>query len=535
MVVAAALLIALQAQEPLFSGLGNYHRHISTTSPAAQRYFDQGLNFLYAFNHDEAIRSFREAARLDPACPMALWGIATANGPHINNPFVDPMHNKEAWDAIMKAKSLESRTTPVERALIEATTRRFANKAPDSRAGLDKAYADAMRGVWRSFPRDADVGALFAESMMDLRPWDLWRQDGSPQPGTLEIVATLKASIRDNRVHPMANHLYIHAVEASPHPEDATASADLLRTLQPALGHNVHMPSHTYVRTGRWQDSIDANDRAIAADRAYRMTRAKLGFYRIYMAHNRHMLGFSAMMIGQSKKAIQAIDQMVAEMPPDWLKENAMFVDGFISMPIEVRKRFGQWDAVLAAPEPPEWFPIARTMRHGARAIAYAAKGMTDEAEMERALFSEARARVPAQAGFGNNSAAAVLDIAEHLQNGEVLIAEKDAQGAIKELKAAVAAEDQLRYDEPPDWILPARHTLGALLMKLGDYAAAADVYRRDLKVWPNNGWSLYGLSASLEKLGNVAEAKPVKSQFAKVWAKADMSISSSCMCLPGK
>lgn len=521
-------------QEPFFEGTGAYTRKITTKSPLAQRYFNQGLNFLFAFNHDEAIRSFQAAAKADPNCAMAYWGIAAANGPHINNPMVDEAHAKAAFTAVTKAESLVKSGTPAEKALVAAQRKRYANPQPADRSALDRAYAHAMREAFRKFPRDADVGAFFAESMMDLRPWDLWKKDGTAQPGTPEIVSTLERVNGMTARHPFALHLYIHAVEASPDPYRAMDEADRLRNLQPGLGHNVHMPSHIDVRTGRWKEAVIANEKAMAADAVYRKLRPRIGFYRLYMAHNFHMLGFAAMMRGQSAKAIKTIDAMIAAIPAGARKDMAPILDGFMSMPYEVRVRYGKWDDVLAMPELPSYFPISVALRHEARAVAFAAKKMPDKARLEQAMFELAAAKVPPEAAFGNNPGSAILEVARHLMDGEILAAEERPAEAIASLKKAVQAEDQLRYDEPPGWILPARHTLGAYLMDRGRFAEAAEVYRADLKIWPENGWSLFGLSDAMTKLGQTAQAAPIRKRFDAVWANADMKITSSCMCLPG-
>ncbi|HSD25716.1 MAG TPA: tetratricopeptide repeat protein, partial [Vicinamibacteria bacterium] len=344
-VVASILLVVCRsgattndAAVPLFEGLGGLSRTVTTSSPEAQRYFDQGLAFLYAFNHDEAIRAFRRAAALDPKCAMAFWGVAIANGPHINNPVVPDDRAKAAWDALASARELVAGGSPVEKALVEAAASRYAWPQPADRKPLEQAYADVMRGVWKEFPRDADVGALYAESLADLRPWDLWMADGRPQPGTEELVATLESVLSLDPKHPLANHLTIHALEASPHPERADAAADALRDLQPGLGHMVHMPSHIDVRRGRWQQAIDANAKAIEADRTYRSRSPKQGFYRLYMAHNHHMLTYGAMMTGQSELALRTIREMVADIPLEFVKENA-WADGFLAMPLEVLMR----------------------------------------------------------------------------------------------------------------------------------------------------------------------------------------------------
>ncbi|MBX3119011.1 MAG: hypothetical protein KF784_08100 [Fimbriimonadaceae bacterium] len=531
----APIAAPTQSLEPLFEGLGGFHRKVQTTSPDAQKYVDQGLAFLFAFNHDEATRSFQQATHLDPSCAMAWWGIATANGPHINNPMVDPANAMTAWNALQKANALAPKAPKVERDLIGAAMKRFSSNPSADRGPLDKAYAAAMRTVWRAHPKDADVGALFAESMMDLRPWDLWKPDGSPQPGTSEIRRTLEAVMKLNPKQPLANHLYIHTMEASPNPEKAIGAADRLRFLQPGLGHMVHMPSHIDVRTGRWAEAVAANLRAIEADKSYRAKSQRQGFYRVYMAHNHHMLAFAAMMTGQSELSIKAMDDVITIFPDEVLKEMAPLVDGFMASPFEGRVRFGKWEEIVAMPLVPDYFPLARSLQHEARSVSYAAMGMVEAARAEQSMFYAARKKVPKDAAFGNNAAADILTVATHLMNGEILLAEGKIQASIAELKKGVKAEDQLRYDEPPDWIQPVRHTLGAVLLKAGRHAEAEQVYRDDLKRLPGNGWSLFGLGQALRAQGKAEAAATAESHFAKVWAKADMSIQSSCLCVQGK
>jgi tetratricopeptide (TPR) repeat protein len=519
---------------PLFEGLGGLSRKVTTASPEAQRYFDQGLAFLYAFNHDEAIRSFRRAAVLDPKCAMAFWGVAVANGPHINNPVVPEDRAKAAWEALTRARALVSSASGVERSLIDALASRYAWPPPEDRRPLEQAYADAMRGVWQALPEDADVGALFAESLADLRPWDLWTPDGKPQPGTEELVATLEAVLARDRKHPLANHLLIHAVEASPHPEKADRAADALRDLQPGLGHLVHMPSHIDVRRGRWQQAIDANAKAIEADRRYTArSRRPQGFYRLYMAHNHHMLAYGAMMTGQSELALATIRRMVADIPLEFVKENP-WADGFLAMPLEVRMRFGRWDEILAETAFPDFAPISRALRRYARAVAYAAKGDVSSARKEEAAFLEARTRVPKEATFGNNSGSDVLGVAEHLMKGEILFRSGKRDEGLAALREAVAREDGLRYDEPPDWIQPVRHALGAALLQAGRHAEAETVFREDLARLPENGWGLYGLQRALQLQKKAGEAAAAEKRFDAVWRRADVRIKSPCLCLPG-
>ena len=521
------------APVPLYEGLGGLSREVTTSSPEAQRYFDQGLAFLYAFNHDEAIRSFRRAGELDPGCAMAFWGIAYANGPHINNPVVPEERASAAWEALGKATAAASGASPVEKALVDALAARYADPQPEDRAPLDQAFADKMRAVWIEFPEDADVGALFAESLADLRPWDLWLPDGSPQPGTDELLATLDAVLALDPRHPLANHLLIHSVEASPHPERADGAADTLRDLQPGLGHLVHMPSHVDVRRGRWQEAVVANAKAIEADRRYAAQAPEQGFYRLYMAHNYHMLTYGAMMTGQSELALETIRAMVADIPLEFFRENP-FADGFMAMPLEVLMRFGRWDEILAEPAFPDFVPISRALQHYARAVAHAAKDDVPSARKEQAAFLEARGRVPEEAFFGNNSASDVLDVAERLMEGEILYRAGETDAGLAALAAAVESEDQLRYDEPPDWIQPVRHAYGAALLQAGRFAEAEAVFREDLAKLPDNGWGLYGLHRALQLQRKTAEAEAAEQRFDEVWKRADIQIKSPCLCLPG-
>lgn len=534
--IALALVMPSVAvdDEILFPGTGDHKRQVITTSARAKEFFDQGLNWLYAFNHEEAQRSFEAATRHDPSFAMAWWGVAMSHGPHINYPLLEPERAKVATEAIQKARSLMSGESAANRALIEATTNRYKYPQPEDRSGLDRAFANAMRATWRNHPNDDDIGAMFAESMMNLRPWDLWKPNGTPQPGTNEIVRTLEQVMRVNPSNPLANHLYIHAVEASPNPEKALEAADRLLNLQPGLGHNVHMPSHIYVRVGQWQKAIESNARAMIVDRDFRAKRQQVGIYRIYMAHNNHMLTFAAMMNGQSVLAMEAIDQMVADIPEDAKVEMAPFIDGFMAMPIEVRKRFGRWQEILDMPNYPEHFPLSRAMRHAARSVAHAAMHNPSKARQEQYLFYEAKKAIPDNQTFGNNMAKDLVVVAEHLMNGEILVAENKPDRAVAELQRAISAEDKLRYSEPPDWIQPARHTLGAYLVKLGRYREAERVYRDDLKKLPNNGWALYGLAVALEKTGRASEAAQIRAKFSDTWTKADVNITSSCMCIPG-
>jgi tetratricopeptide (TPR) repeat protein len=524
------------AKEPLYDGLGSYSRKITSDSREAQRYFDQGLGFLYGFNHRAAIRAFQQAAELDPECAMAHWGVALACGPHINFTAVPPPAAELAWKELELAQKNARNASPLEQALIEALAKRYANPQPEDRSGLDRAYADAMREQWKKYPKDPDVGALFAEAMMDLRPWDQWTPEGKPQPGTDEILATLDAVLKLNPNHPLANHLYIHAVEASPNPERASTAADRLRNLQPGLAHNVHMPSHIDIRTGQWLKAVDTNAKAVEADQRYRKIFGPAkGFLNVYIAHNRHMLAYAAMMTGQRDLAMKHIRAMVANMPADFLDENALQAEGFVAMPLEVMVRFGLWDEILAEPEHytnKMWF--TRAFHHAARAIAYAAKGDTASARKAQTVFIEGAKLVPKEASLGNNSCEALLAIVIPMVEGEILVAEGKVDSGIEQLRAAIQKEDALKYDEPPGWLIPVRHSLGAVLMKQRRFAEAEQVYRDDLARLPENGWSLLGLAESLRRQKkNADEASRTHAKFERIWANADMPITSSCFCQP--
>jgi tetratricopeptide (TPR) repeat protein len=532
----AALHAADVPPARLFDGLGSHTRKITTKSAEAQKYFDQGLNFLFGFNHGASIRSFQQAARLDPECAMAHWGVALASGPHINFPMVPPPLAAQAWAELQLAQQHAAKGTPVERALIDALARRYANPQPEDRSALDKAYADAMREVWKKFPRDTDVGVFFAESMMDLRPWDQWTPEGQQQPGTAEIIATLDAALKLDAQHPMANHLYIHAVEASPHPERALPAADRLRDLQPGLAHNVHMPSHIDIRVGHWHEAILANEKAVEADRKYR---AVFGppqdLLNMYAAHNGHMLAYAAMMTGQRDLAIKQIRQTIANLPPEFMKEWAPMMESFVAVPYEVLIRFGRWDEILAEPEHPDYMPFTRAFRHAARGVAFAAKGDLAAAHAEQAAFLEGAKKVPAEAAAGNNSCAALIAVATPMLAGEILVREGKLEEGLAQLHEAIKAEDMLKYDEPPGWILPVRHALGATLMQRGRFAEAEQVYREDLKRLPDNGWSLFGLARSLRlQKKNETEAAKLEAKFKQIWAKSDLELTSSCLCQPG-
>src|SRR5246127_2601693 len=522
------------ALEPLYDGLGSYTRKISTKSAEAQKYFDQGINFYFGFNHGAALRAFQAAETLDPGCAMNYWGAALACDGDINFPGFLPGMADLPWKQKQLGREHAVDASPVEQALMKALASRYAEHQPDDRSSLDQAYADAMRTLWKKYSNDPDVGSLFAESMMDLRPWDQWTADGKPEPGTDEILATLETVLKNTPQHPFANHLYIHAVEASPHPERALAAADRLRVLQPGLAHDVHMPSHIYIRVGHWEDAVTTNLEAVAADRRYRSVFGEpKGFIVFYAAHNHQMLAYAAMMTGQKQLAVQNIREMIQGIPEEDIKKYAAVVEALCAEPYEVLIRFGLWDEILAEPDHPEFMVFTRAFRHASRGIAYAAKGDTKSARAEQSAFVEAAKLIPAENKFLNNSCASVLKIVTPMLEGEILVREGDLEGGLAELRKAVAAEDALNYDEPPSWILPVRHSLGANLMQAGRYTEAEQVYREDLVRLPENGWSLFGLAPSLHRRGKEKEAAIIDARFQKIWSAADVQIKSSGLCRP--
>jgi tetratricopeptide (TPR) repeat protein len=518
-----------EAAVPLLDDLGGHHRPITTASPEAQRYFDQGLVLSYGFNHDLAIRSFREAARLDPDCAMCFWGVALALGPNINAPM-GPDAAREAWEAVEEARARAPRASALERALIEALAARYvAEPEAAAREALDRAYADAMRDVHRAHPEDLDVATLFAEALMDLNPWNHWTRDGEPVAETPEIVATLEAVLARAPDHPGANHLYIHAIEASSDPARAEAAADRLASLVPGSGHLVHMPSHIYLRIGRYDDAVELNRRAVGVDESLFAWCGSQGLYRAgYYPHNIHFIWTAALIEGRSELALTTARRLVAAVP-DELVRAMVFVEEFRAVPYVTFARFGRWDALLGEPAPPEDFRYVTGIRHYARALAHLRRGELAAADAERAQL-EAVAAEPAldELVFPGGSAATLLRLgALHLE-GERAAAAGAVDAAVAALEQAVALQDGLPYTEPPPFYLPVRQALGAVLLEFGRASEAEAVYRADLAHHPKNGWSLYGLSRSLAAQGQAARAAATEEGFRHAWARADIAIQSS-------
>jgi tetratricopeptide (TPR) repeat protein len=515
---------------PLFDNLGSYNHPITTKSPLAQKYFDQGLRLVYGFNHDEARRAFEEAARLDPDAVMAYWGIAYTLGPNYNLPG-DPSRDREAYQAVAKAQARASAASERERAYLSAIATRYADPPPTDRRSLDEAYAQAMQGLAQRYPDDLDAATLYAESMMDLQPWELWTRHGKPRAGTLEIVATLESVLRRAPDHPGANHYYIHAVEASSQPERGLSSADRLGRLVPGAGHLVHMPSHIYMRVGRYDDAVAANEQAIAVDEAYIESQKVQGVYAMmYYPHNIHFLWAAAAFDGRSAESVQAADKLARQVPQDMLLSMPGGMEGFLAAPFLARVRFGKWEEVLAQPAPPKSLQYAGALWHYARGLAYLRTARIREARAELSSLDEIAAGMPKdQVVTQVNQGSTLLSIASHTLAGEIAaIQPQTADEAVAQLEEAVKLQDNLAYMEPPDWYFPVRQALGAVLLRAKRAREAEAVYRTDLEQNPENGWSLFGLAASLRALKKTREASQVESRFDKAWKHSDIALPAS-------
>ncbi len=513
---------------PLRDDLAHYSRKVSTDDPLAQKYFDQGFVLLYGFHHEGAIKSFQEAVRIDSNLAMAWWGQAFAAGPNINNPAMDSAAAKSAYDAARNASALAMNASPVEQALIGAITRRYAWPQPEDQKSLDLAYANAMREVWRQYPEDADVGALFADALLNLRPWDLWTPAGEPQPETPEIMETLEKVMAMVPNHPGANHFYIHTVEASPHPEKADKAADVLRERIPGAGHLVHMPAHIDIRTGRYAKAVLANQKGVIVDSTWA---AEGGFYSLYRAHNYHFLAYAAMFDGQRGVAMKAARDMVHQIPMETVRQFIDFLEGFHAVPTHVMVRFGMWKEILDEPRPhADLLATTAFWRYG-RTVAFAALGNVAAAALELDSLRQAYEATPDTRTIGNNPARTILQVGLPMAEGELEYRRGNHAKAYALLREAVKRDDALRYDEPWGWMMPVRHSLGALLLERGRIKEAEEVYREDLRLHPENGWALKGLAECLRRNGRDDEAGAVEDRFEVAWSRADSDIMSSCYC----
>jgi tetratricopeptide (TPR) repeat protein len=514
---------------PVFKGLSDHKHRISTRNPQTQMFFDQGVDLMFGFNHAEAIRSFREAARLDPDCAMCWWGVAFALGPNINMPMPEDAV-APAWAALQKAQALMAKASPEERAWIDALATRYSPDPKADRPALDAAFAKAMGELWSAWPDDLDAGTFYAEAMMDTQPWDYWEQDGkTPKGHAQEIVSTLESIIQRDPSHPGALHLYIHAVEATTTPERAEAAADRLEQLMPDAGHIVHMPSHIYYRVGRYADAERVNELAAKVDEAYIAACKAQGYYPAgYYGHNIHFLWTSSEMSGRYEGAIDAARRLVKAMDATTLAAQYPFAELYVFTPVVTQLRFEKWDAVLAEPSPPKTLVLDRAIDLYAKGTAYAAKGDVAKAQDERDLLSAVIA-VGDFSRYGDSTPAkAMASLGLDLLDGEIARAKGDTASAAAHFRAAYQRQLALPYSEPPFWHQPVSHLLGAALLADHRPAEAEAVYRESLKVYRDDGWALFGLAQALDARGRAADAAAVRRQFATAWARADIKLASS-------
>jgi tetratricopeptide (TPR) repeat protein len=506
----------------LMAGLGNWQHPVTTKNPQAQAFFDQGLRLIYAFNHEEAARSFRHAAELDPQMAMAYWGVAEAVGPNYNDPASDERF-AQAHTAIEKALELGADASASDQAYIAALAKRFPGDANADRRGAAEAYRDAMREVMKQYPDDLDAATLFAEGGMNLNAWRLWHVDGTPEEGTEEIVATLESVMRREPNHVGAIHYYIHSLEASPFPERALAGANRLAQLAPAAGHIVHMPAHVYIRTGDYEAAVRTNQKAALADQAYLQASTAQGiqpvmYSMMYYAHNLHFMAICAAMDGDYPEAKRNARLLAATAAPH-AKE--MAVEGYLTIPLAVEVRFHKWADISQAPQPDAALETTTTFWHFARGLALAATGKMEDAEAEQKLVAEAEEKTPPDLVFlmpVNNKSKDILKIASNVLGARISLAKNDLDAAVSQLREAVSVQDTLHYNEPPDWFYPVRESLGAVLLKIGDDAGAEDVFRADLQRNPRNPRSLFGLEQALKAQEKAYDASFVKKQFGASW-----------------
>ena len=508
---------------PLYDNLGGYGREISTNSPEAQSYFNQGLRLQYAFNHAEAIRAYEEALRYDPACALCWWGIALASGNNINAPM-DPQAGRRAYAAIQRALELSESADAAERALIAALAKRYGPDPEAGRAALDSAYARAMKDVAQANPNDGDALTLYGASLMNLSPWFYWEAT-EPRPGTEEILASLSRALELDPDNPGACHYYIHSVEAA-YPERAVECADRLAALMPGAGHIVHMPGHIYIRVGRYADAVRANEHAVHADEGYIQDQGPKGLYpTAYYPHNYHFMWFAATMAGMSEKALYAAETVAPKVPHDVARQ-IYWIQTVLVLPQLAQLTFGRWEDVLGAPMPPADLSTATAMAHYARGTAFASTGRQAEARAEleaiRLLIDEQ------EIGEEEQGPNAVIRIAGHALAGQIALRSGDPGAAVPHFRTAAEIEDGLVYEEPPLWYVPVRHSLGRALLEAGQASEAEAVYREDLERFPDNGWALSGLADALRMQGEEAAADEAESRFRAAWAGADVELTAS-------
>lgn len=513
---------------PLFKGLGTFHHKISTHNKMTQRLFDQGVRLTFGFNHAEAIRSFREAARLDPHCAMCWWGWANALAPNINLPMPEDAV-KPAWTALQNALALKTYASQEERHWIDAQAARFSSDPKADRVKLDAAYVDAMAALWKKYPNDLDVGVFYAEAMMDTQPWDYWQNDGvTPKGHALEIVATLENIIKRSPYHPGALHLYIHAVEATTTPQRAEVAADRLEKLMPGAGHIVHMPSHIYYRVGRYADAAHVNELAALVDEQYIAACRAQGYYPIgYYGHNIHFLWTSSEMQGRYQMAIDSARRLIKAVGPDAAKMGPQAELYFLT-PWATLLRFGKWDAILAEPMPPSDQTVTMALAHEARGFAFANKGDKTSAAAERAALAVLAAQDKLAERYQTVPAVPMIQIALADLDGEIARVGGDLDAAVADFTRARDLEEALPYTEPPYWHQPSSHLLGAALLQAGRPKEAAETYRRSLQYYRGDGWALFGLAQALDAMGEKSDAEATRKQFAAAWSLADTRLAAS-------
>ncbi len=517
---------------PLLEGMGDLHFPISTNDTLAQRYFNQGLMLSYGFNHKEAERSFRQVAKLDPGNAMAWWGVALVQGPNINAAVMSPEAVSVAWEALQKALKLKENASPREQAYIEALAKRYVKEPVEDRSALDRAYAEAMGKVAKKYPGDLHAQVLYAEAMLDIHPWNYWKKNGEPQPWTSKILSVLESVLKVAPNHAGANHFYIHAMEASQTPEKALPSANRLRKMVPGAGHLVHMPAHIYIRIGKYHEGSLANQRAIKSDNAYITQCRRQGIYAIaYMPHNHHFLWATATLEGRKALSVKAALATSAMIDTSMMRMPGMgTLQHYWVIPLYGYVRFGDWDEILSYPKPAEDLIYPLGVWHYARGLAFTSQGKFDKAKAELVELKIIAANDTLEhvTIWDINTTKQLMQIARRVLEGEMAAAQGNYSEAIGLLKEAVIIEDRLNYNEPADWFLPVRHNLGAVFLEANRPEAAESVYRKDLKVYPENGWALYGLYKSLKAQGKQTEAKKVKQQFEKAWKYADVELTAS-------
>jgi len=516
---------------PRLDGLGDHHFPVTTTNPASQSsqyFFDQGLRLTYGYNHSEALRAFKEAVRLDPGNAMAYWGWALVLGPNLNLPML-PDVVPQAYAAIRAAVSLTDSVSFKERDLIEALAQRYTSDPEAPRTELDLAWSDALGQLVIKYPDDLDIATLYAASLMNLNPWNYWTRDGQPRDNTDTLITTLQSVIERDPQHPGALHYHIHAVEAR-HPEWAEVSADTLGGLMPGAGHMVHMPSHIYMRLGRYADSYDANLRASLADEAYITQCRAQGLYPLgYYPHNVHFLAWSAMFQGRKQAAIAASRKVAEKVPADLGSDTWLLYQTFLGQPLYTMVRFGMWDEILNEPQPPEQARYLNGIWHYARGLAYVNTGSRRKAGTELKRLRAIRSNPDSEdeyVGFGH--VPTLLTIATEILAAEITAERHRYDTAIAHLERAVRLQDSLPYNEPPDWYFPVRHYLGAVLLEAGYPVEAEIVYWQDLRKSRDNGYALFGLAQALEAQNQTEQLADVQSRFQRAWADADIELTSS-------